>query len=270
MGGCTSEPATRAGEPDKTLLVNRKHANEQLLDGYMVGDTVYFSGTLYFGVQGEVLGPAMLGSLSDKCLKVKFPCNDGPVDCALTCLSRTEPERVDAEPPNDEGPGAFNSSLTTPMLTEPKPVLVVEHKEEVLPTEAHHAIATPSVQSEPTLFAAVNQHFAQSLTMMAPEICNDAVLDVDREHLMRGFEELIVLLDAISEGRIGCYLTDNVHKLRTSQASAAETSYRPWLISELPVHAAAGYKGYVDKSAWMANLWNSWTLEFFVEFFALL
>merc|ERR1719221_693727 len=67
---------------------------------------------------------------------------------------------------------------------------------------------------------------------------------------------------------MGDHLLSNTEKLRRSKASKGESSYGPWLLSELPVHAANGYKGYVDDSAWMANLWIGWSMEFFVEMFA--
>ncbi|CAK0895000.1 unnamed protein product, partial [Prorocentrum cordatum] len=50
--------------------------------------------------------------------------------------------------------------------------------------------------------------------------------------------------------------------------ACAEDEYRAWLVSELPVHAATKYREYLDNSAWMANLWIGWSLEFFVELFA--
>merc|ERR1711879_408190 len=58
--------------------------------------------------------------------------------------------------------------------------------------------------------------------------------------------------------------------MRNSKARASEDDYMAWLLSELPVHKATSYKSYVDDSAWMANLWIGWALEFFVELFALL
>merc|ERR1719468_1424664 len=67
---------------------------------------------------------------------------------------------------------------------------------------------------------------------------------------------------------MGSYMEKNVKALRNSKASASEEDYRAWMLSELPVHAAAGYKGYVDDTAWMSNLWIWWTMEFFVEWFA--
>uniref|UniRef100_A0A7S3SRW2 Glycolipid transfer protein domain-containing protein n=1 Tax=Strombidinopsis acuminata TaxID=141414 RepID=A0A7S3SRW2_9SPIT len=69
---------------------------------------------------------------------------------------------------------------------------------------------------------------------------------------------------------MGSYLLLNTKKLRASKASPEIPNYRAWCLSELPVHAATGYKSYVDDSAWMANLWLGWTMEFFVEMFALL
>mmetsp|Transcript_59914 Transcript_59914/g.129924 ORF Transcript_59914/g.129924 Transcript_59914/m.129924 type:complete len:342 (-) Transcript_59914:78-1103(-) len=84
-----------------------------------------------------------------------------------------------------------------------------------------------------------------------------------------GLENFAVVLDQLG-GSMGSYLLTNTQKLRKSKASKSEEDYREWLLSELPTHAANGYKGYVDNSAWMANLWIGWTMEFFVEFFALL
>merc|ERR1719401_1723904 len=69
---------------------------------------------------------------------------------------------------------------------------------------------------------------------------------------------------------MGSHIEGNVQKLRKSKADPNKEGYRDWLLSELPVHEATGYKEYVDESAWMANLWIGWTLEFFVEFFAAL
>lgn len=82
-------------------------------------------------------------------------------------------------------------------------------------------------------------------------------------------EAYVAVLDQVSGGQMGRYLTNNIKKLRSSKAKQAELDYRAWLLSELPVHKSTGYKSYVDDSAWMGNLWLGWTLEFFVEMFAL-
>jgi len=93
--------------------------------------------------------------------------------------------------------------------------------------------------------------------------------EVMKDPLIDGLEAYAVVLECIS-GKLGASFVSNSKKLRSSKASPSEKSYRPWLLSELHVHKANGYKGYVDDSAWMGNLWIGWTLEFFVEMFALL
>lgn len=94
-------------------------------------------------------------------------------------------------------------------------------------------------------------------------------VEVRREPFFEGLEALAQAMDGIGGG-IGGHLASNVKKLRRSKASQAEERYEAWLLSELPVHAANGYKEYLDDSAFMANLWIAWTLELFVEMFALL
>jgi len=93
--------------------------------------------------------------------------------------------------------------------------------------------------------------------------------EVQREPFVDGLQEYATLLDKMG-GSMGSYLETNIKKLRNSKADKGKQGYRDWLLSELPVHEAKGYREYVDDSAWMANLWLGWTLEFFVEFFALL
>mmetsp|Transcript_136031 Transcript_136031/g.379134 ORF Transcript_136031/g.379134 Transcript_136031/m.379134 type:complete len:475 (+) Transcript_136031:186-1610(+) len=93
--------------------------------------------------------------------------------------------------------------------------------------------------------------------------------EVRREPFVQGLEACAEVLNKLGGG-MGNYLLTNTRKLRNSKAPVSEDSYGPWLLSEYPVHAATGYRGYVDDSAWMANLWIGWTMEFFVEFFALL
>lgn len=91
--------------------------------------------------------------------------------------------------------------------------------------------------------------------------------EVRRAPLLDGLEAYASALDAMG-GNMGSYLVANTKKLRASKADPAEEGYRAWALSELPVHERNGYKGYVDDSAWMANLWVGRTLEFFVELFA--
>lgn len=92
------------------------------------------------------------------------------------------------------------------------------------------------------------------------------VVHATRESLIQGFEGYCKVLDKV--GNIGNYLATNTKKLRESKATASETDYEAWMLSELPVHAATKYKEFVDQSAWMGHLWIAWTLEFFVEMFA--
>lgn len=94
-----------------------------------------------------------------------------------------------------------------------------------------------------------------------------ALTEVQREHFIEGLGAYCVALNSLP-GDLGSYLKTHIENMRRSKASATEADYRQWLLSELPVHAAAGYKSYVDDSAWMANLWIGWTLEFWVEFYA--
>jgi len=91
--------------------------------------------------------------------------------------------------------------------------------------------------------------------------------DLFQAPLLEGLEAYAGALDALG-GSLGGYLLSNVKKIRQSKADWNLSSYRAFLQSELPVHGATGYKCYVDESAWMGNLWMSWTLEFFVELFA--
>uniref|UniRef100_A0A7S2QCK5 Glycolipid transfer protein domain-containing protein n=1 Tax=Zooxanthella nutricula TaxID=1333877 RepID=A0A7S2QCK5_9DINO len=90
--------------------------------------------------------------------------------------------------------------------------------------------------------------------------------DMRRADFIDGVDAFAAVLDTLGGG-MGGYLTTNTKKMRGSSADASESGYRSWLWSELPVHKAAG-RGYVDDSAWMANLWIGYTLDFFVEFLA--
>jgi len=90
--------------------------------------------------------------------------------------------------------------------------------------------------------------------------------DLHRQPFVNGLEELVDALDHMG-GNLGSYLQTNVQKLHASKAERSHGGYRQWLHSELPVHGQNGYTSFVDNSAWMANLWLGWTLEFFVELF---
>lgn len=110
----------------------------------------------------------------------------------------------------------------------------------------------------------VVQHFESAI---GPASVACEATEVQRAPLVDGLQEYARVLDGLG-GEMGSYLDLNIKKLRSSKADNARPGYRDWLLSELPVHQATGYTGYVDDSAWMANLWIGWTLEFFVEFFA--
>mmetsp|Transcript_5919 Transcript_5919/g.17123 ORF Transcript_5919/g.17123 Transcript_5919/m.17123 type:complete len:350 (+) Transcript_5919:109-1158(+) len=99
------------------------------------------------------------------------------------------------------------------------------------------------------------------------DVASGRVLELDRVPLIEGLVAYAQALDALGGG-MGGFLQTNIDKLRKSKADASLIGFREWMLSELPVHAANGYRGYVDDSAWMANLWVWWTMEFFVEFFA--
>mmetsp|Transcript_14097 Transcript_14097/g.38590 ORF Transcript_14097/g.38590 Transcript_14097/m.38590 type:complete len:334 (-) Transcript_14097:211-1212(-) len=91
-----------------------------------------------------------------------------------------------------------------------------------------------------------------------------------RSPFVDALEAYAKVLDQISSGQMGQFLLTNTKKLRHSSAKEEERLYWAWLLSELPEHAKNGFKGYLDDSAFMANLWIGRTMEFFVEMFALL
>jgi len=91
--------------------------------------------------------------------------------------------------------------------------------------------------------------------------------DLVKEPFIQGVEAYADVLNELGGG-MGSYFVANTKKLRNSLASANESMYRAWILSELPVHAHTRRESYVDESAWMANLWIAWTLEFFVELFS--
>jgi len=141
-------------------------------------------------------------------------------------------------------------------------------KEPKLTTDSAVSSAVP-VSQEPTgpgasLLGGVLQHFEGAI---GPASIAAEATEVQRDPFMDGLQEYAKVLDGLG-GDMGSYLELNIKKLRASKADRTKQGYRDWLLSELPVHQATGYTGYVDESAWMANLWIGWTLEFFVEFFA--
>lgn len=106
-----------------------------------------------------------------------------------------------------------------------------------------------------------------TLECLSTGLSTTPLLELQREPLLEGLDAFAIALDTLG-GSMGSYLRTNIAKLRRSKASRSQAGYRPWLLSELPVHASTGYKCYADDSAWMANLWIGWSLEFFVELFA--
>lgn len=108
----------------------------------------------------------------------------------------------------------------------------------------------------------VVQHFGA-----ASRILSEACKEVDRMPFIDGLSEYAKVLNHMGGG-MGSYLESNIVKLRSSKADQNKSGYRDWLLTELPVHQQTSYQKYVDDSAWMANLWIGWTLEFFAELFA--
>jgi hypothetical protein len=96
-----------------------------------------------------------------------------------------------------------------------------------------------------------------------------SIYSMRRKGFVDGIEACASLLEALGGG-IGGYLLTNAQKLRNSKATSTEDCFRAWLMSEMPVHKATSYKNYVDDSAFMANLWIGWLMEFFAELFRLL
>lgn len=92
------------------------------------------------------------------------------------------------------------------------------------------------------------------------------VASLRRASFVDGLEALADALDNL-DGSLGSHVKLNTAKLRRSKADGTEDDYRTWLLSELPVHVAAGARGYVDDSAWMANLWIGRILEFLAALF---
>lgn len=134
----------------------------------------------------------------------------------------------------------------------------------VEPVKEDEALGRPTGLLGPTLrgFRAAVADWSAGATSDS-----DALAEVQRAPFVEGLDAFSKLLDSVG-GSMGSYLKENVDKLSSSKASASIPGYRDWLLSELPVHAATGYRSYADPSAWMANLWIGWNLEFFVEFLA--
>lgn len=87
--------------------------------------------------------------------------------------------------------------------------------------------------------------------------------------LLLGSDGMVDVLNALSKG-LGDYLKADLEKVRKSKAPELEDGddYKQWLLGEMPVHAATRYRGYVDDSAFMGQLWVGRQLEFWVEVFA--
>lgn len=96
------------------------------------------------------------------------------------------------------------------------------------------------------------------------------VTSFKKVEFIEALEAVAAVLDKALGGGMGSYMVVNIEKLRKSKAPSTKDCYRTWLLSELPIHKATGYKSYVDESAFMANLWIGWQLEFFAELFRLL
>lgn len=90
-----------------------------------------------------------------------------------------------------------------------------------------------------------------------------------KSHFLDGLDSFAQALNQLGGG-LGNFLTTNIKKFRNSKAAEGEEDLRAWLLSEVHVHRANQYKSYVDDSAWTANQWIGWTLEFFVELLALI
>jgi len=109
------------------------------------------------------------------------------------------------------------------------------------------------------------QHLRAALVVEEGE----KVLELRRAPLIAGLEAFGQALNKVGGG-MGTYLLSEVDKFRRSQAKSAEEDYRPWLLSEMPVHAATDYESFVEDSACMANLSAARALEFYAQFLALL
>jgi len=185
--------------------------------------------------------------------------------------AKVEPQAVaDGQPAKVEPEPVADSNLTKKEIepvadsqlvkTEPEPEVAANQPEAANPP-AEAPIGNPP--GNKSLLGPTNRIFSEALSCSS----DGQVVSMKRTEFVEGVESIAELLDQLGGG-MGSYLVTNTKKLRNSKASASEEDFRAWMRSELPVHAAAGYKGYVDESAWMANLWIWWTLEFFVELFA--
>merc|ERR1711974_282818 len=93
----------------------------------------------------------------------------------------------------------------------------------------------------------------------------DRSIVLRRKPFVDALDEFAKVLDAISNGQMGSHLLTNTKKLRACKHNETEDSYREWVLDEIHIQENEnnGYKGYLDSSAFMANLWIGWTLEFF-------
>lgn len=71
---------------------------------------------------------------------------------------------------------------------------------------------------------------------------------------------------------MGTHILKNTEKLKKCSHSPGEQVYTKWVMAELhtEMNKKNGYKNYTDDSAFMANLWLAWTMEFFLLMFDLL
>jgi len=238
-GGATKIPVTKATQMSSTSL----HA-ESPIDRPRVA---------------AVLGPAGSNNIAEE-ISVTTAANGIPV---TTMPSKEIPS------PTNHGPR---------VAAELVPATSTNHAEEILVTSAtkENSVTTavssnPTSQQEKSLPRASGIlglviHGFRVATVLGPA---GDVTEVHRSPFIDSLEICAGALDKMGASMGNCLRT-NTKKLRASKADAAEASYRSWLLSELPVHATTGFKNYADASAWMANLWIGWSLEFVVEMFALL
>jgi hypothetical protein len=206
------------------------------------------------------------------CAQIAQPAEPVPTPTQATAPTVVKPFQIICKSCNNKGIDLFGNPCTCehgqkpvvatghPSKAEPEPKVTADQPEAVLPPAEAPREDPPGNKS---LLGPTNRIFIEALSLGS----DSRVVSMKRCKFVEGLENFTGILDQMGGG-MGSYLETNTKKLRNSKASASEEDYRAWMRSELPVHAAAGYKGYVDDSAWMANLWIWWTLEFFVEFFA--
>lgn len=113
---------------------------------------------------------------------------------------------------------------------------------------------------------AVASHFMKHAIVFGEQ---GEVTALRRDLFIESLDRMAEALDNFPGG-LGSHITVNAVKLRRAECDSSEEYYDPWIHSELPVHVAAGCKGYIDPSAWMANLWLGWIIEFLARFFLFL